>query len=76
MSRPELIKSLKKNYPLLNKKQLTIIVDTFFECIRGALIEKKTVEIRSLEHFLLKKLQKNFPQEILDLEKLYMCQKK
>ena len=60
MTRPELIKSLKKNYPLLNKKQLTIIVDTFFECIRGALIEKKTVEIRSLGTFFVKEIKEKF----------------
>ena len=59
MSRPELIKSLK-NYPLLNKKTINNYSRYFFECIRGALIEKKTVEIRSLGTFFVKEIKEKF----------------
>ena len=60
MSRPNLIKLLKKNYPSLNKEQLTIIVDTFFQSIKDALIEKKSVEIRSFGTFFVKEIKEKF----------------
>tara|TARA_Y100000992_G_C21019560_1_gene375081 strand:- start:53 stop:334 length:282 start_codon:yes stop_codon:yes gene_type:complete len=60
LSRPNLIKLLKKNYPSLNKEQLTIIVDTFFQSIKDALIEKKSVEIRSFGTFFVKEIKEKF----------------
>ena len=46
MSRPELIKLLKRKHPKLNKPQLETIIDTFFESIEEALINKRSIELR------------------------------
>ena len=37
MSRPEIIRELKKKHPKLNKLQLETIIDTFFKSIEEAL---------------------------------------
>ena len=60
MSRPEIIKLLKDKHPKLNKSQLEIVIDTFFESIIIALKKKKIVEIRSFGTFFSKKIKEKF----------------
>ena len=57
MSRPELIKLLKKKHPKLIKPQLETIIDTFFQSIEGALLEKRNVELRGFGKFLIKEIK-------------------
>jgi len=60
LSRPEIIKLLKNKHPKLNKSQLEIVIDTFFESIIIALKKKKIVEIRSFGTFFSKKIKQKF----------------
>ena len=57
MSRPELIKLLKKKHPKLIKSQLETIIDTFFESIQDALVEKKSIIIKGLGTFFIKEIK-------------------
>jgi len=57
LSRPELIKLLKKKHPKLIKSQLETIIDTFFESIQDALIEKKSIIIKGLGTFFIKEMK-------------------
>ena len=57
MSRPELIKLLKKKHPKLIKSQLETIIDTFFESIKDALIEKKPIFLRGFGTFFIKEMK-------------------
>ena len=57
MSRPELIKLLKKKHPKLIKSQLEAIIDTFFESIKDALIEKKPIFLRGFGTFFIKEIK-------------------
>ena len=57
MSRPELIKLLKKKHPKLIKSQLEAIIDTFFESIKDALIEKKPIFLRGFGTFFIKEMK-------------------
>ena len=57
MSRPKLIKELKKRHPKLNQKQLNSIIDNFFESIELALKEKKSVELRELGTFFVREIK-------------------
>ena len=60
MSRPKLIKELKKKHPKLNQKQLNSIIDNFFESIEFALKEKKSVELRELGTFFVKEIKEKY----------------
>ena len=60
MSRPELIKQLKKKHPKLNKLQLEIIIDTFFESIEEALINKRSIELRGFGTFFTKEIKEKY----------------
>ena len=60
MSRPELIKKLKENHPKLNKHQLEIIIDTFFQSIEDALKEKKSIELRGFGSFFIKEIKEKY----------------
>ena len=51
MSRKELIKSLKKKNPNLNKSELENIIDTFCKVIQNALNNDKNVELRGFGSF-------------------------
>ena len=59
MSRPELIKELKLKNPKLNKLQIEIVVDTFFETIIEALKEGKNCQIRGFGNFYLRTIKEN-----------------
>ena len=60
MSRPELIKKLKSKHPKLNKIQLEIIIDTFFQSIVKAIEERKSVFLRGFGTFFIKEIKENF----------------
>ncbi len=60
MSRPELIRLLKKKHPQFNKSQLETILDTFFESIEKALIENKSVELRGFGTFYIKEIKEKY----------------
>ena len=60
MSRPELIKKLKLKHPKLNKPQLEIIIDTFFQSIEDALKEKKTVFLRGFGTFFAREINEKY----------------
>ena len=75
MSRPELIKLLKKKHPQLYKPQLETIIDTFFKSIEKALIENKSVELRGFGTFFIKEIKEKYSArnpktgELVSLEK-------
>ena len=60
MSKPELIKFLKKKNPSLSQSELEIVLDIFCESIQKALAEGKSVELRGLGTFFVKKIKENF----------------
>jgi len=60
LSRPELIKQLKSKHPKLNKPQLEIIIDTFFQSIEDSLKEKKSVFLRGFGTFFIKKIKEKY----------------
>jgi len=60
LSRPELIKLLKKKHPKLNKLQLETIVDTFFQSIKEALKKKKSIELRGFGTFFIKEIKEKY----------------
>ena len=60
MSRPELIKLLKKKHPKLIKPQLETIIDTFFESIEEALIKKRSIELRGFGSFFIKEIKEKY----------------
>ena len=60
MSRPTIINLLKNKHPQLNKNQIEIIIDTFFQSIENALKEKKSVELRSFGTFFIKEIKEKY----------------
>ena len=60
MSRPELIKKLKVKHPKLNKSQLEIIINTFFQSIEDSLKSKKSIELRDFGTFFIKEIKEKF----------------
>tara|TARA_B100002051_G_C16222302_1_gene386395 strand:+ start:133 stop:414 length:282 start_codon:yes stop_codon:yes gene_type:complete len=60
LSRPELIKLLKKEHPKLNKPQLETIIDTFFQSIEDALIQKRSVELRGFGTFFIREIKEKY----------------
>ena len=76
MSRPELIKQLKSKHPKLNKTQLEVIIDTFFQSIEGALKEKKSVFIRKFGTFFIKEIKEKYSARDPRNQKLIYVPKK
>ena len=60
MSRPKLIKELKKKHPKLNYKQLNAVIDNFFDSIEHALKDRKSVELRDFGTFFIKEIKANY----------------
>ena len=60
MSRPELIKLLKKKHPQLNKPQLETIIDTFFQSIEEALKKKRSIELRGFGTFFISEINQKY----------------
>ena len=57
MSRPELIKQLKKKNPKLNQSDLETVIDSFCGDIVKSLREGKKVELRDFGVFFVKKIK-------------------
>ena len=64
MSRPRLIKKLKKKNPQLSQSDLEEILDIFSNGIEKALLDGKKIELRGFGSFFVKKLKKSILQEI------------
>ena len=60
MSRPEIIKQLKKKNPYLNHSELEIVLETFCKSIEKALIEGRNVELRGFGTFFIKKIKEKY----------------
>tara|TARA_Y100000996_G_C22338903_1_gene567754 strand:+ start:211 stop:492 length:282 start_codon:yes stop_codon:yes gene_type:complete len=60
LSRPKLIKQLKKKHPKLNHKQIDSIIDNFFDNIEHALKERKSVELRDFGTFFIKEIREKY----------------
>ena len=57
MSKLEIIKKLKKKNPNINKKDLEKIFDIFFDQITESLLNKQSIEIRSIGTFFIKEIK-------------------
>ena len=57
MSKPEIIKKLKSKNPNINKKDLEKIFDIFFDQITESLLNKQSIEIRSIGTFFIKEIK-------------------
>ena len=57
MSKPKIIKELKIKNPNINKKDLEKIFELFLQEIIDALLNKKSIEIRSLGTFFIKEIK-------------------
>ena len=60
MSRPELIKQLKKNNPKLNRSDLEDVIDNFSENIEKALTDGRKIELRGFGTFFIKKIKEKY----------------
>ena len=60
MSRPKLIKQLKEKNPQLSHSELMSVLNVFSESILNALKDQKTVHIKGIGRWYLKKLKENF----------------
>ena len=60
MSRPKLIKQLKKKHPKLNHNLINSIIDNFFDSIEQALKERKSVELRDFGTFFIKEIKERY----------------
>ena len=60
MSRPEIIKLLKKENPELNQSEIESVVDIFTECIQKALGDQQNVEIRGFGTFFVKRIKEKY----------------
>ena len=60
MSRPKLIKLLKKHNPKLNQSELETIIDTFCNNIKKALLEGRKIELRGFGTFFTKKISEKY----------------
>ena len=60
MSRKELIKQLKNINPKLNQADIENVINIFSEGIFSALEQGKSVEIKNLGRFYVKKLRENY----------------
>ena len=60
MSRPELIKQLKKKNPKLNRSDLEDVIDNFSENIEKALTDGRKIELRGFGTFFIKKIKEKY----------------
>jgi|TARA_B110000971_G_C20033090_1_gene512513 integration host factor subunit beta len=60
LSRPELIKQLKKNNPKLNRSDLEDVIDNFSENIEKALTDGRKIELRGFGTFFIKKIKEKY----------------
>tara|TARA_B100001057_G_scaffold164191_1_gene164798 strand:- start:8540 stop:8821 length:282 start_codon:yes stop_codon:yes gene_type:complete len=57
LSKPEIIQILKKKYSNIGKKNLEKIFNIFFDQITTSLLNKRSIEIRSLGTFFTKEIK-------------------
>jgi integration host factor subunit beta len=57
LSKPKIIQKLKNKNSKIGKKNLEKIMEVFFDQISDSLINKKSVEIRSLGTFFVKEIK-------------------
>ncbi len=57
MSKPKIIQKLKEKNPKIDKKSLERIFELFFQQIADSLLNKKSVEIRSLGTFFVREIK-------------------
>ena len=60
MSRPELIKQLKKKNPKLNRSDLEDVIDNFSENIEKALTDGRKIELRGFGTFFIKEIKEKY----------------
>ena len=60
MSRPELIKKLKKKNPNLNQTIINTVIDVFSDNIEKALKVGRNVELRGFGTFFVKKIKEKY----------------
>ena len=60
MSRPKLIKQLKKLNPKINNSDLENVLEIFFEFITKALKNNKKIELRGFGTFFTKKIKEKY----------------
>ena len=60
MSRPEIIKQLKKKYPELNRFELETIINIFIANIENALESGRNIQLRDLGNFFIKKIKEKY----------------
>ena len=60
MSRPEIIKKLKKKNPKLNQSDLEGIIDSFCNSIEKALRKGQNIQIRGFGTFFVKEIKEKY----------------
>jgi len=60
LSRPRLIKKLKKKNPQLSQSDLEEILDIFSNGIEKALLDGKKIELRGFGSFFVKKIKEKY----------------
>jgi len=60
LSRPEIIKKLKKKNPKLNQSDLEGIIDSFCNSIEKALQKRQNIQIRGFGTFFVKKIKEKY----------------
>ena len=60
MSQTELTKLLKIKHPKLSNNQIKDVIDTFFESIVSALLEKHSVELRGFGTFFIREIKEKY----------------
>ena len=60
MSRPKIIKQLKKKNPKLNRSDIEIIINIFIADIENALKSGRNVQLRDLGNFFVKKIKEKY----------------
>ena len=60
MSRSKIISQLKLKNPKINLNELELVLDTFCNSIKAALLKDKSVEIRSFGNFFIKRIKHKY----------------
>jgi nucleoid DNA-binding protein len=60
LSRPKIIKQLKKKNPKLNRSDIEIIINIFIADIENALKSGRNVQLRDLGNFFVKKIKEKY----------------
>jgi integration host factor subunit beta len=60
LSKPQLVKKLKKRFPNLNQSELSEVIEVFCTCLQEALSDGRKVELRNFGTFFTKKMKEKF----------------